>query len=116
MRIEQKEEDGKFHRHTGVLWDIFFPPLLNKTYTYRVSVIGSGHQLYEVSTSEGAPLISPIPSLTRTDLEEDEINYKTCRACGNPYQKSVLENSNLEKRHFQLQALAATGELAFFAS
>lgn len=97
-------------------YGIFFPPLLNKTYMYKVSVIGSGHQLCEASISEGAPLISPIPGLTRTDLEEDEIKYKAFRACGNPYQKSVLENSNLEKRNLQLQALAATGELAFFAS
>lgn len=55
-------------------------------------MIDSGPQLYEASTSKGASLISPIPGLTRADLEEDEINYKTCRACRNPYQKSVLEN------------------------
>lgn len=63
-------------------------------------MIGSGPQLYEASTSKGAPLISLIPSLTRADLAEDEINYKSCRGCGNLYQESVLENSNLEKKAF----------------
>lgn len=58
----------------------------------------SGPQLYEASTSKEVPLIRPIPGLTRADLEGDEINYKTCRVWANPYQKSVLENSNLEKK------------------